>query len=571
MKRITALVTAAVLMLVLLPLSGCKAAVPDAENAAAFRLSSVQDVTGADGNRTYRVIAPYSDTYTLTSDDTAVIALYDADTCLAEDADEISVDLTAGDEYILHIKTAQKSAAFSVHTEAKNHRITLPYDVALPADAPPIALGGDGGDPLVPAEVKYQKREGGTYIYSNNPELVPPDAVGDALLRNEGLSGEVYFTFEHANYAGTPFYLGYQLKNDGDTDVYVTVTNIGYQAGGTWFGQCAWYDFYNTAFDLPDDYLTESGAITAKYRNFEYAYTDYEPRVFQPTTYRLPAGEYFWVIGGTAADAYNHISVDGTADKLLGAVKCANGNVKFNVTGGAVTATFYAYDDIAQVEAEPALTGYRVGAYAAQYGGTADHCGVIDNHMQWTFSDETASGALPVTYTNAYDVNASRAHAPYAAYENVTHTTACAESWMTHLNVQNDHRAVGTDIVTFTCTDENGREVVIDNDHADGAGNPANTANWMIEYQDHFTFINQGDTARTVRLCLKDNGTLAVLARNSATGEVLEARYTAGLAESEVSYTYALTVEPHSVSQITLDYLLVACSYGNVQHWVVLE
>ena len=42
------------------------------------------------------------------------------------------------------------------------------------------------------------------------------------------------------------------------------------------------------------------------------------------------------------------------------------------------------------------------------------------------------------------------------------------------------------------------KEVIIDNYHADGCGEPANTANWMIEYQEHFTFINQGDTDRKI-------------------------------------------------------------------------
>ena len=39
----------------------------------------------------------------------------------------------------------------------------------------------------------------------------------------------------------------------------------------------------------------------------DYAYQNYSPKIFQPTTYRLPAGEYFYVIGGTTSDAYNNI------------------------------------------------------------------------------------------------------------------------------------------------------------------------------------------------------------------------------------------------------------------------
>ena len=108
------------------------------------------------------------------------------------------------------------------------------------ADITNISLEGGGTDPLVPAEVNYVKREGGTYIYSNNPEQIARSHVGKAFMRNTGLAGEVYVTFEHANYANENIYLGYQLKNDSDHDVYVTVTNVGYQWTGTWFGQLAW-------------------------------------------------------------------------------------------------------------------------------------------------------------------------------------------------------------------------------------------------------------------------------------------------------------------------------------------
>ena len=105
--------------------------------------------------------------------------------------------------------------------------------------------------------------------------------------------GEIFFTFEHANYSGKPIYLGYQVKNEGVSDVFVTVENIGYQAGGTWFGQNAWFDYYNTSFALPNDYIENPNL----YSNYDYAYMNYSPRIYQPTTYRLPAGQYFYVIG----------------------------------------------------------------------------------------------------------------------------------------------------------------------------------------------------------------------------------------------------------------------------------
>ncbi len=571
MKRWIVCLTVVAMLLSML--SGCTGGTaPTAGNTEVFRLSSIDDVTDESASRVYRVSAPYTDTYTLQSEDTSSITLYDGGAVLAQDASSLEAELQEGAEYTLEIRTSEPETRFSLHTEAKEHRITLPYDVAEPTDVTNITLTSDGEDPLVPAEVKYVPREGGTYIYSNNPEQFSFSHVGKAFMRNEGLTGEVYVTIEHANMSGRDAYLGYQLKNETDHDVYITITNVGYQWTGTWFGQLAWYDFYNTKFELPDGYYDKNGNVSKKYSSFpDYAYKDYEPRVYQPTTYRLPAGEYFWALGGTSADAYNNINVDNSADHPVNPVRCANGNVKFTVTGGEVTGTMYCYSDVKQLDENEPQLGYVAEGYAQQYSGIAHHHGVIDNYMTWTFNDETKDGSLPVTYTNYYDDNLPSKTAPFAAYDSTAHTTKRATTWMTHLNPQNNHQAVGMDLVEFIWVDDDGNEIVIDNDHADGAGLPANTANWMIEYQDHFTLVNQGDTERSVKLSLKDHGTLAMLARDSVTGKVYEAAYTMGLCEDGTTYSCRINIPPHSVKQITLDYLLVACSYGSVTHFATLS
>ncbi len=540
----------------------------DATVATPFRLSSLSDVTDANGERSYTVYAPYTDTYTLTTTNVSSLTLTQDGDTVASGTSSLTVALTENAVYTLTVKTARANTSFTVTTKAQNHVVTLPYDVAEPVDTTDFNLNSNAEYALTPAKIDYRKRAGGTYIYSNNPEQFRPQHVNKAWMRNEGLAGDVYVTFEHANYASQNVYLGYQLKNDSDHDVYVTVQNVGYQWTGTWFGQLAWYDFYNTKFTLPSDYFTATGAISSKYSGLDYAYQNYTPRVYQPTTYRLPAGEYFWVIGGTTADAYRNINVDNSANHYVNQIRCANGNVKFTVTGGEVTGTMYCYTNASLIRNDPAPLGYVAAGYAQQYSGIADHHGIIDNYVTWTFNDNIGSGMLPVTYTNRYDSNVPAETTPYAAYNSTNHNIARANTWMTHLNPQNNHQAVGMDMVDFRWHDQNGKEIVIDNDHADGAGLPANTANWMIEYQDHFTLVNQGNKARTITLHLRDHGSLALLVRDSQTGEVLETAFTAGLAENNVfsNYVYNVVVPAHSVKQITLDYLLVACSYGSVTH-----
>ena len=58
------------------------------------------------------------------------------------------------------------------------------------------------------AAIRYTKRGGGVYVYSNNPEMLAPADVGQAILKSEGLTGEIFFTYEHSNHTGAPFFLG---------------------------------------------------------------------------------------------------------------------------------------------------------------------------------------------------------------------------------------------------------------------------------------------------------------------------------------------------------------------------
>ena len=221
-----------------------------------FRLSTIIDETLDNGVRSYAVVAPYDDTYNLRCTKTSRIVVYDENNIIKEGVDSLQVTLKKDATYGIRVETNNTKTKFKLHVEAVKNKITIPYEVANPIDISSFSTTSNGTDPLTDANINYTKRTGGKYIYSNNPELIPSDSVGKPFISNSGLEGEIFFTFEHANYSGSPIYLGYQLKNEGTSDVLITVTNIGYQAGGTWFGQFAWFDYYNTSFSLPSEYTS---------------------------------------------------------------------------------------------------------------------------------------------------------------------------------------------------------------------------------------------------------------------------------------------------------------------------
>ena len=536
-----------------------------------FVISNIHDTFNAQENKKYyKLIADHDDEYAFITYNYLKFTVLNSDyEVIVEDYNEVLVNLTTNQEIYLIVEKMDDNSEINIEAYYLNNSVKLPYQTKFNDEEIDVSYSDEKGI-LKPANISYAGREGGTYIYSNNPEQFTDRDLNKCLMKNENLSGEVYMTYEHANYSSNGnVFLGYKLVNEEDHDIYVTVENVGYQAGGTWFGQLAWYDFYNTKFTLPGDYFV-NGMISGKYSGYDYAYQNYNPRIYTPTTYKIPAHESFFVIGGTSNSSYNNIDVGNTANKTLGTIRCCNGNVKFDVTQGEVTGMMFIYTNDNLINDEMDEVGYvtsRDGRnYASQYSGHANHHGVIDSHIKWEFNDNTTSRLLPVTYTNKIATSTTNKK-PYEAYDLVEREHS-GTSWMTHLNPQNDNRAVGMDLVEFICRTTDKKEVVIDNYHADGCGEPANTANWMIEYQDHFTFVNKGNNVRKVALKLKDHGTLATLLREKD-GTVIETYYSVGLADPMYN-EYIIEIQPQSVRQVVLDYCLVACSYGSVMHEVEL-
>ena len=472
----------------------------------------------------------------------------------------------------------------------------------------------DGGFYSKRALIEYTKREGGTYIYSNNPEMLAPEDIGQAILRTTDLTGDCIFTYEHSNHTGVPVYFGYQLLNEGDTDVTVTVTNLGFQENGEWLGQRSWSDYFNYKFELPDDYFNANGTVNPIYVGCDYI--DYTPKVRRPETYTIPAGEYIYVLGGTSKDAYNNANVFGSANIYIHKGKCSNGVVKFNVSGGNVTGTFYVYTDPAQVQAKPKEQGFiterynsatgKLTDYSKQYKGVDPTAGLIESNITFVVDEKTAKGKMPVAYNKYWDPKYASKNTPYAEYT-LESKAIVSDWWMTSLNPNGVDMAIGTDMMIFQNIDTDGNPIVIDTEHADNSGEPANIGNWMVQYTDNFTLVNAGNTDRTFTFYKRGSGMLFTMVRDDS-GNILEAnalcqpysfaslndvfagvdmsllmnkngRWWFKVADGrpycdvydERSQCYQVTVPAMSVERISIDYVILGNSNGGIRHWVELD
>ncbi len=582
-RIVSALLTAALL---LTALTGCNATVhgvkltdaardghTKASLSAPIPLSGFEDVTDSQGTCTYQMVAELTDTYTFTCERAQSLCVQTPRET-AEGTTKVQAAIEAGDTVTVTV-TAQAEKKVQVTAQADNHEKRLPYTPEFTVDPATLATDGDGKTPAATV-IEYQKREGGTYVYLNNPEKLQPCDVGQALLRDEGLSGDVQVTWEHSNFTGEYITLGYQLKNDGKTDVYVTVYNVGYQIQGEWLGQQSWSDYYNHKFELPEDYF-EGGGVNERYVGQDFI--DYTPRVFQPTTYRIPAGEYIWLVGGTSADAFNDTNVAKTANKIVLQNRCTNAVAKCFITGGTVTGTFYCYTSAEQVKAEPEEQGYitmRDGdQFGYQYKGVDYHAALIESNPVFILNDSIAAGKrLPVTYTfeQAEDDFWWDDEEPYAALDVSTQTKE-GYSWNTNISPHGRSGAVGVDMSSFECVTTDGETVTIDVNHRDGTGQPPNVGNWMIDYHDNMTFVNQGDRTRTVTINKSAQGALMAMVI-SPEGEVLATKCTIVPLEEPADERqwsiYTVEIPPHSTVQLCVSFLLMGNSYGSVSHWITV-
>lgn len=572
--------------------------------AKKVRLSSFS--TGSDDKQELylKQYAPYDDTYTFKTNSNTTLEIYSTKgvkIASLEPNKSTQIELLKDEEVLTVIKATSSNKDMGYTVKLTENRSLYPYDPQEFVDAEALLADSKKDKKMTTAvtEVSYKKREGGLYINCNNPEQITNQCLHNALTRNDVSNQSVFFTFEHNNSASTEssringsFYYGYQLINRSNEDAYITVKNIGFHIDGPgcWLGEKEWIDFYNTKFMVKGyNNFTEQQKVTFNdYYGFSNNYQDPD---YQAITYRLPAGEYMYVMGGTTKDAYNNIDVFNTADYPVAVSGCSNGAVLFEVAGDNVEGIFYAYQDTKKIQPNnKSLQGYVTyydndsHNYSRQYVGYDNCQGVVDAHLTWEFNDTTVGGNtsagygnLLVNYTNYY-ADSIRTNVPYAALNSTAHRQTNRNYWVTHINPQGSHDAVGTDMTKYITVDKDGNKISLDYDHLDGTGNLANIGNWMIDYMEHYTFVNHGNRTRKVTVGFTNNGCVAVLVRD-ANGKLISGtpQYTIVQKGSgnyvgiNDAFSYSVKVPPNSYVQFVVEYNLLANASGYVRHYAKID
>ena len=406
------------------------------------------------GSAKFKMTAKWTDRYEVEFSNKAVslVEIFDKEgKLLKSERSAFDIQLDAGQTIFVRIVPVKKSARITV--TAEENESPLPFDLVNVPDASSFKTTSDDPtvSPLEPAELKYVKRENTQYIYSNAPETLVPEVVNKCQTRQDVSNQSVYFTFEHQCREVGPVYYGYRVTNTGKEDMYVTVKNVGFQfdGSGAYLGEREWTDFYNTKFALPD-IQSLSDSQQKLYEGFYGFSGQYVVHDFQPTTYRVPAGQYMYVMGGTTQDSFDAINVADTANRIARNAIVENGAVLFDVVGEAEGA-FYIYNDISKVMPGGEGCNTHLGGTIQPEASCGNDVGyVVDNSAVWTFNDATAAQTLPVNYTNYYSdiVGTVRVEGP-GGVEGMPnqpiegtgpHRQLNKLEWVTHIDVQQKHR-----------------------------------------------------------------------------------------------------------------------------------
>lgn len=563
-------------------------------NEKSFRISSINDeFYNNEKEVSYKMYAPYDDTYIFISYDVSEMYIYnDKKELLASGVDSVSVSLNKDDEVFVQLKLYETSI-LNLEVHLQNNNVELPYSINCDVNMDlkrKEAKESVDYDILKASDTFYSKRDDGKglYVNCNNPEKITTTYLNKCLTAQEVTNKEVFFTFEHNN-APTNYYYGYRVTNVSDEDIYVTIKNLGYQTHGkgAWLGEDEWIKFYNVDFRV----LGLSNLTTSQLNNYS-SYVNfannYESLNKSPITYRIPKNKYIYVMGGTTLDSYRNINVFDSADKIVNSniSGCSNGAVLFEVSGGKAIGQFFAYTTSKKINETDYVKDFKEAGYVGdetygfQYVGYDNCHGVVDASLTWEFNDYTSSQELGVNFTNdAYNTNNKGNR-----YEKITSLVSKknkdCKKWVTHINPNSVSTAYGTDMTKYITIDsETKKPITIDYYHYDGNGNQANIGNWMVDYIDTITLVNKGNNEREFTYTMKHNGVILAFIRDEFgfIDKDYLPKYCISLGNSSYGdeirdyFTYKVKVKPHSAIQFSVNYNLLANSNGYISHSAYLK
>lgn len=564
-------------------------------NNQAFRLSSVSDeFYNNEKEVSYKMYAPYDDTYVFLSYDINKINIYNSKKkLLASGNTTTQVDLKKGDEVFVQVNLYETNI-LNLEVHLVNNQIELPYSINSDVDINEKrneAKQSVDYDPLKASNTFYTKRndDKGLYVNCNNPEKITLSYLNKCLTAQEVTNKEVFFTFEHNN-TNTNYYYGYRVTNVSDEDIYVTVKNLGYQTKGkgSWLGEDEWVKFYNVDFRVQGLENLSSSQLN-NYNSYVGFANNYESLNRKPITYRIPKDKYIYVIGGTTFDSYRNINVFDSADIIVNSSisGCSNGAVIFEVSGGKAIGQFFAYTTSKIINNTEYVKDFKeagyVGdeTYGSQYVGYDNCHGVVDASLMWEFNDYTNSQYLGVNFDNNAFNNGRKIGNRYSEipYLTTIENRDC-KNWVTHINPNNSSNAYGTDMTKYITIDSETKEpITIDYNHFDGKGNEANIGNWMVDYIDTITLVNKGSVEREFTYNLRHNGVILAFIRdeNGFIEKSYKPKYCISLGNTDYGseirdyFTYTIKVKPHSAIQFSVNYNLLANSNGYISHTAYLK
>ena len=137
-------------------------------NKKAFEVANIFSKTNDSKTITFKLSIDVSDTYLLNgSKSVSMLAIYDEnENLIINSSSLIRYDFNENQTIFLQITTNNQNEEFEIYFYPINKTIVTPYKINIKDTGNDIPLTGNNNkDPLKPATINMEKRNGGTYIY----------------------------------------------------------------------------------------------------------------------------------------------------------------------------------------------------------------------------------------------------------------------------------------------------------------------------------------------------------------------------------------------------------------------